>query len=404
LSVCSERATKHIEVTFMRATRKLLLLTAFCVLILPLLNSFSAIHTTPPIASALLPAPTVTPRILYFTQFSDNNPGGELENVWAAINATHGTGYSRTNLTDYMDLGTELPNHDILLIPEQEDIAGQNITDIAAAWPTPLTTFLADGGIIILMSYWSRGIGAGLGATAEILNETGHFTFIEVHDQTYVNVLIDEPTHPLADGVTTFLAPDGSISFNTTETTLVASAQSNGEGVVFHKPVGPGHLVVMGIDFFERNPEADEILTNAIRLYQPPAAPVLADPGATISGFQVPLNWTVPADTDGVIVEYEVQASSSNTFAIIGQSATVTTTNHAFIFLSNGTYFFRVRAIDNNTLAGPWSNVVSTYIELPDITFPPIPGFPIEAIAIGLLLSLSAIFVIRRRKQQQVSS
>ncbi|MDO8056595.1 MAG: Loki-CTERM sorting domain-containing protein, partial [Candidatus Hermodarchaeota archaeon] len=148
----------------------------------------------------------------------------------------------------------------------------------------------------------------------------------------------------------------------------------------------------------------DEILTNAIRLYQPPAAPVLANPGATISGFQVPLNWTVPSDTDGEIVEYIVQASSSASFTIIGQSATVTTTTHAFTFLSNGTYYFRVRAIDNNTLAGPWSNVVSTYIELPPITFPGIPGFPLEAIAIGLLLSLSVIFVIRRRKQQQVSS
>ena len=388
----------------MRATRKLVFLTALCVLLLPLLTSFSANQTLPPITSALLPAPTVTPRILYFGQFSDNTPGGEMENVWAAINATHGTGYTRTNLTDYTDLSSELPNHDIFLIPEQEEISGSNITAIATAWQAPLTTFLTDGGIVILMTYSAGGIGAGQGATARILNETGHFAFIETHDQTYGNVLIDEPTHPLADGVVGFVAPDGSISFNTSETTIVASAQSNGEGMVFHKPVGPGHLVVMGIDFYERNTESDEILANAIRLYQPPAAPVLANPGATITGFQVPLNWTVPADSDGIIVEYEVQASSSASFSIIGQSATVTTTTHAFVFLSNGTYYFRVRAIDNNTLAGPWSNVVSTYIELPDFTLPPIPGFPIEAIAIGLLLSLSAIFVIRRRKQQQVSS
>ncbi|MDO8056062.1 MAG: hypothetical protein Q6361_04310, partial [Candidatus Hermodarchaeota archaeon] len=240
----------------MRTTRKLVFLTTLCVLIFPLVSSFSAIHTTPPIASALLPTPNMTPRILYFSQFSDNVPGGELENVWAAINATHGTGYTRTNLTDYTDLTSELPNHDIFLIPEQEEISGQNITDVAAAWQSPLTTFLADGGIVILMTYWARGIGAGLGATARILNETGHFAFIEVHDQTYGNVLIDEPTHPLADGVVAFLGPDGTISFNTSETTIVASAQSNGEGVVFHKPVGPGHLVVMGIDFFERNTES----------------------------------------------------------------------------------------------------------------------------------------------------
>jgi hypothetical protein len=393
-----------IEVKHMRATRKLVFLTALCVLILPLLTSFSANQTLPPITSAILPAPTVTPRILYFGQFSDNTPGGEMENVWAAINATHGTDYTRTNLTDYTTLSSVLPNHDIFLIPEQEDISGSNITVIATAWQTPLTTFLADGGIVILMTYWANGIGAGFGATARILNETGHFSFNATTDQSWGNIVIDEPTHPLADGVVAYTGPDGTLSFTSTETTVVASAQSNGEGVVFHKPVGPGHLVVLGMDFFMRDGEADEILTNAIRLYQPPAAPVLADPGATITGFQVPLNWTVPADSDGIIVEYEVQASSSASFSIIGQSATVTTTTHAFVFLSNGTYYFRVRAIDNNTLAGPWSNVVSTYIELPEITLPPIPGFPLEAIAIGLLLSLGAIFVIRRRKQQQVSS
>lgn len=396
---------EHIEVTHLRATRKLVFLTTLCVLVLPLLtSSFSGIQTTPSIASALLPAPTVTPRILYFSQFSDNTPGGELENVWAAINATHGTDYTRTNLTDYMDLTSELPNHDIFLIVEQEGISGQNITDIAGVWQTPLTTFLADGGVVILMCYWASGIGAGLGATARILNETGHFTFIEVHDQTYVNMVIDEPTHPLADGVVGFLGPDGTISFNTSETTIVVSAQSNGEGVVFHKPVGPGHLVVMGIDFFERNTESDEILTNAIRLYQPPSAPVLTGPGPTVSGFEVPLNWTAATDTDGVIIEYEVEASADAAFSIVGQSATVSGLNHAFIFLSNDTYYFRVRAIDNNTLAGPWSNVVSTYIEIPPFTFPNIPGFPIEAIVLGLILSIGAIFVLRRRTQHKVSS
>ncbi len=161
----------------------------------------------------------------------------------------------------------------------------------------------------------------------------------------------------------------------------------------------------MGMDFFTRNAEADKILGNAIRLFQPPSAPVLADPGATISGFQVPLNWAAATDTDGVIDHYEVQASADADFSIIGQSDTTTTLNYSFTFLSNDTYYFRVRAIDNNTLAGPWSNVVSTYIELPPIPFPPgIPGYPIEAIALGLVLSLGAIVVMRQRKQQKVSS
>jgi hypothetical protein len=276
----------------------------------------------------------------------------------------------------------------------------ENITDVASAWQTPLNTFLSQGGVLIVMSFFSTNFGPI--PAALILNETG---LMSIQGDTYStgsSVTILDATDPLADGVGSFSAPDGSRSFTTTETGIVANTSAG--PIVLHKQVGPGHVVLMGMDFFSRNTEADKILGNAIRLYQPPAAPVLSDPGATISGFQVPLNWTVPADTDGTIVEYEVQASSSATFTIIGQTATVTTNMHAFTFLSNGTYYFRVRAIDNNTLVGPWSNVVNTYIELPPITFPEIPGFPLEAIAIGLLLCLGAIFVIRRRKHQQVSS
>ncbi len=384
----------------MRSTRNIVVLFALCTLLLPFVSTwFSGFQVTTPVSVTALPAPTVTPRILYYTEFADNTPGGEAENVWAAINATHGTNYLRTNLTSYTDASTELPNHDIFLIIEQELIFTQNITDIAAAWQTPLDDFLAAGGIVLLMTYYSMNV-FDYGATARILNETGHFTFSGVANRVGSTIVIDEPSNPLADGITNFTAPDGTLSFVTTEMTPIVSVNVTGDPILFHKPVGVGHLVVMGFDSYNRDSETDKILGNAIRLYQPPSAPVLADPGATITGFQVPLNWTAATDSDGVISEYEVQASADAGFAIIGQSASVTTLSHTFIFLTNDTYYFRVRAIDNNTLAGPWSNVVSTYIEFPPITIPGIPGFPIEAIVLGLILSLGAIFVLRQRKQQ----
>jgi hypothetical protein len=383
----------------MRINRNIVPLFALCTLLLPFASTwFTGFHTTPNITIAALPQPTVTPRILYYTEFADNSPIGEVVNVWDAINATHGTDYTRTNLTSYTDLAAELPNHDILLVLEQETITPENITDVATAWQTPLTTFLTDGGIVILMTYFSFGT-LDRGATARILNETGHFTFIDVDDRVSASIVIDEPTNPLVDGVTAFSAPDGSLSFNTTETIVVASDSIDGDPILVHKPIGFGHLVVMGFDCFTRHSETDKIIGNAIRLYQPPSAPVLANPGATITGFQVPLNWTAATDSDGVIDYYYVETSADPSFNIIGQSDTTTDTFYSFTFLSNDTYYFRVRAIDNNTLVGPWSNVVSTYIEIPPITLPPgIPGFPIEAIALGLLLSLGVIFIIRRRK------
>ena len=164
---------------------------------LPLLaSSFTGIPMTPLITSAIPPAPTLTPRILYYTEFADNNPGGETENVWAAINATHGTTYLRTNLTSYLNLASELPNHDILLIIEQEWIYTENVTAIAAAWQTPLDTFLAEGGIILLMTFFSIA-QAEYAMTARILNDTGHFTFNDTIDRRGDNIVIDEASHPL---------------------------------------------------------------------------------------------------------------------------------------------------------------------------------------------------------------
>lgn len=386
----------------MRITRNFLFVLAMCALLIPFFSiRFSGIQMTPSMTVMALPAPTLTPRILYFTQFADNTPAGEVQNVWEAINDTHGTNYVRTNLTSYTDLASELPNCDILLIPEQEQIYSENITAIATTWQTPLNTFLSQGGIIIGMTYSSDNFGPI--PTAHILNDTGLMDIQGSSPMTGSPVTILDTTDPLADGVSAFTAPAGSVDFITTETGIVANTTLG--PILLHKHSSVGHIVLMGMDFFARDPEADKILGNAIRLYQPPSAPVLNDPGATISGFQVPLTWIAATDTDGIIDHYEVQASADAGFSIIGQSDTTTMLNYSFTFLSNGTYYFRVRAVDNNTLEGPWSTVVSTYIELPPLTFPTgIPGFPIEAIILGLVLSLGTIFVIRHHKQQKVSS
>ncbi|MFX0065465.1 MAG: hypothetical protein ACFFC7_25110 [Candidatus Hermodarchaeota archaeon] len=58
--------------------------------------------------------------LLVYTEHVDSTPGEEWENTMAAINDTYGTDYYYTNLTDYTQLDTALPNPDILLIPEQE--------------------------------------------------------------------------------------------------------------------------------------------------------------------------------------------------------------------------------------------------------------------------------------------
>ncbi len=60
----------------MRANRNFIVLFAVCSLLLLFFSSaFSGIQTTPQVTVTALPAPTVTPRILYFSQFADNSPG-----------------------------------------------------------------------------------------------------------------------------------------------------------------------------------------------------------------------------------------------------------------------------------------------------------------------------------------
>lgn len=63
-----------------------------------------------------------------------------------------------------------------------------------------------------------------------------------------------------------------------------------------------------------------------------------------------------------------------------------------------GEFFFWVRAIDDDGAYSPWSNVESIVITggLPP---PPIPGFPIGAIVLGVVLALGIGVVYRRRKR-----
>ena len=65
---------------------------------------------------------------------------------------------------------------------------------------------------------------------------------------------------------------------------------------------------------------------------------------------------------------------------------------------TSGDFFFRIRAVNDDGARGPWSNVEDITITggLPQ---PPIPGFPIEAIALGAIGALTLGVLYRRRKR-----
>ena len=75
-----------------------------------------------------------------------------------------------------------------------------------------------------------------------------------------------------------------------------------------------------------------------------------------------------------------------------------TSTNQTVTDLTTGGYFFRVRAIDDDGEASPWSIVVDILVDLPIEPPPPaILGFLIAAIVIGISALIGLRFLTRRR-------
>jgi hypothetical protein len=129
-----------------------------------------------------------------------------------------------------------------------------------------------------------------------------------------------------------------------------------------------------------------------------PTAPVLTDPGTSDDDGIFPVSWSASTD-DSSIDHYVLQMSDSASFTTILNTWNPTTTSVDVTVTASGIYHFRVRAIDDDGEAGPWSNDESIDANVP-ILPPPIPGFPIEAIALGAILAVGLGLVSRRRKRR----
>jgi hypothetical protein len=138
----------------------------------------------------------------------------------------------------------------------------------------------------------------------------------------------------------------------------------------------------------------------------PPSPPTLTDPGTTDTDGDFTVSWTVSTDPSGYVVNYELEMSDSNAFTTILDTWTPTSTSQAVSGLSNGTYYFRVHAIDDDSAISDWSNIEDIEVAIPPTTTtptttspPPIPGFPWAALLLGLVAALGTLVVTRRRKR-----
>jgi hypothetical protein len=76
------------------------------------------------------------------------------------------------------------------------------------------------------------------------------------------------------------------------------------------------------------------------------------------------VNWTDGYDLEGGIDHYELQMSSSIDFSVTLDQWSVFTTDHLVTGLSDGTYYFRVKTVDDHGAGSPWSNNESVFVDM----------------------------------------
>ena len=198
--------------------------------------------------------------------------------------------------------------------------------------------------------------------------------------------------------VTSYVPPGTSIAFQ-----LTADGGSNWESVtpgVLHNfaHLGPD-LHWRAIFTTSRNDQSAHLynLTLSYTWTVRPTTPVLDNPGDTSPIGDITISWSASTDSDGSIDHYELQMSDSASFTTILDTFTTTHTNFNITGLVPATYYFRVRAIDNNGAWSNWSSDESIAI----IVLPPplIPGFPMVTIILGMSIALGLGVLLRRRKR-----
>ncbi len=110
--------------------------------------------------------------------------------------------------------------------------------------------------------------------------------------------------------------------------------------------------------------------------------------------FVVP--WTIAVDPDGNIADYELQMDTTSLFERPMITWRDNQTSVAVTNLQIGTYYFRVRAFDNDSNSGPWSNIVSVSVTLvPPTVFNPWLAPAILVLAVFVLLAVFLFVSIR---------
>jgi hypothetical protein len=102
---------------------------------------------------------------------------------------------------------------------------------------------------------------------------------------------------------------------------------------------------------------------------QYPTAPNLNNPGTTNDNGTFTLTWAPGSDPDGYIARYEIEMSNTSGFTVVLGQWNATSTDKLISGLNNGTYYFRVRSVDDHEAKSLWSNIESIEVAIPITDF-----------------------------------
>jgi hypothetical protein len=168
-----------------------------------------------------------TIQIVAYTEYADLE--GEYENMLDALEATVEVPFEVTELDD--DGALDLSSADVLMIPEQESGGEAELTAVGEAWNDQLLAFVEAGGVVIAADY--NGSSGGTWRTVAGLFDVAPSSTNNVSDES---LTIAEPSSPLTIGVdvSTYTAPNGSLSFNGEPSGTAVVTTGDGTPVVLH--------------------------------------------------------------------------------------------------------------------------------------------------------------------------
>ena len=208
--------------------------------------------------------------ILIYNEYSDLTPvSGEYDRVRASLIGSLEGKFTYDNLTDYTQLGSIIEDYDILLIPEMELCNYSVVDTIALAWSGVLPSFVENGGIVICTTYGYSSSYPDRFVSPRILNGTGLMTVYDPSIATGHQLNLIDTSDALARNMpASYVSASGTISFDTTDGTVVMEDNTDSKAVVVHKIIGKGHVVLLGFDMFTVNANQDTLLQNSVLLYR----------------------------------------------------------------------------------------------------------------------------------------